>query len=61
MRFLVHLEYACVSVIKKVEERRMILLPDAALRPDRRYSTADRQTVHGLPPVANFLFATLRA
>ncbi len=36
-------------------------LPAAALRPNRRDSTADRQAIHGLLPVADVLSATLRA
>ena len=31
-----------------VESQRIAALADAALRPDRRYTTADRQAVNGL-------------
>ena len=43
------------------QNRRSTSLPDAALRPCRRFTTADRQAVHGLLSVANLLSATLRA
>jgi hypothetical protein len=31
-----------------IEMRNKRLLPNAALRPDRRHATADRQAIHGL-------------
>ncbi len=45
----------------KVTIRQSSSFPDAALRPHRLFTTADRQAVHGLLSVADVLSATLRA